>query len=158
MSFENGDQAPHGVDGRGHIRPDAQLPAVMQTNNGSVLNLRQHAPEDSFSGQFPIAADDSPHNTQQPEPSLCLAEAGPPHAERGAEKRRRNLSGVLDGPLGASQFIGDESRSSKIKLGMRVGMISDLVVLARNFSRDLRQPLDIDAALKKGGGNAVISE
>ncbi len=37
-------------------------------------------------------------------------------------------------------------------------MISDLVALARNFARDLRQPLDIGAALKKGGGNGVIGQ
>src|SRR4029077_18889285 len=74
------------------------------------------------------------------------------------EQGRRDLSGVLNGGLGARQLVGHESQLSKIELGVRVGMISDLVALARNFARDLRQPLDIGAALKKGGGNGVIGQ
>jgi hypothetical protein len=158
LRFENRDQTPHGIDGSGYVGPDAQSPAVMQANDGSVPDFRQHTPEDSIRGQFPIKADYGPHDAQQVEAPLCLAEAGPPHAEWGAEQSGGNLRRALDSRLGASQLVGHESWAPKVKLGVRVGVISDFVTLARNFARDLRQALDVGATLKKGGGNAVIGK
>jgi len=93
-------------------RPDIRIfqrsATIVQTDNISFTNTREHFLRNSRGRQFPVQSYNGPHDRSQTELPLGLAEAEPSHPVGRPQPAGNPAGRAGDGPLCAREFLLDK--------------------------------------------------
>src|ERR1043166_7262240 len=121
---DNGlDRAERGAD----VGRAIHFASIVQADDGSIGGAIEHPAGNTGRGPAPVAADDRPHDAEQAQTLLRIAEPEPPDSVRRAEQARQYARVRMNCFLRRRQFPVNEFPGTEIEARMTIAVISDFV-------------------------------
>lgn len=144
----------------------ADISSVMQANNTARRRPPPNQIEDFVRGPFPVVSNNRPHDAEQAESALRLADAIPTQSKRSAQEFRLYLRFGLNDGLSKKEFVQDELRRSHLNSRRegwtepRVGisMVADLVSSFADLPANPGMPQNVRPTLEECRFDALLAE
>src|SRR6185312_4691995 len=150
--------SPYRFDGLRPVGVRTRCVSIVQADDRAATGTREDALGNFARAQLPVEPDDAPHDTGESKPRLHFTEAEPADSIWRPQQGWRAGGHFRDGVLRAVEFTGDERRTRKCEIRVRVRMVGNLVRSRADSTSQVGSAFDVAAALKKSRRDLVLRE